>query len=125
MTGRNGAARPLVGELVGPAGGGEGGPAPRPLAPPHRGGASRRDPAPAPAPPPRARGRHRPAEWSRKMRDGEPGAGGARPRVGCGGGRGGRAGGGGPPPLTLATTGTTPVRLGDAVLALLAERSHG
>src|SRR5207245_8417174 len=80
---------------------------------------------PEPVLTPRTRGRHKPADVSRQMTDREIRDLVARYRVSFERVLDGLARAGGPPPLTLATTGTTPVRLGDAVLALLAERSHG
>jgi len=81
--------------------------------------------APEPVLTSRIRGRHKPADVFRQMTDTEIRDLVARYRVSFERVLDGLARAGGPPPLTLATTGTTPVRLGDAVLALLAERSHG
>src|SRR5207247_10240969 len=80
--------------------------------------------APEPVLTSRIRGRHKPADVFRQMTDGEIRDLVARYRVSFERVLDGLARAGGPPPVTLATTATTPVRLGDAVLELLAERSH-
>src|SRR5437773_1488980 len=141
MTGRNGAARPLIVELVGPAGVGKSALAQRLLAQPDVVRASVWNLPAALLIESAVRSlpllfrlcvvtRALPREELKQIvrlnalrlfvgrRVG-------RARRRCERVRAGRARAGGPPPLTLATTGTTPVRLGDAVLALLAERSHG
>jgi len=70
----------------------------------------------------RIRERNKPADIFRAMSDEEIGDVVGRYRIGFERVLTGLARAGGPPPVTLATTETTPGRLGDAVLELLAER---
>jgi hypothetical protein len=81
--------------------------------------------APEPVLTSRIRGRHKPADVFRQMADGEIRDLVARYRIAFERVLGGLARAGGPPPVMLATTETTPGRLGDAVLELLAERPRG
>jgi hypothetical protein len=81
--------------------------------------------APEPVLTSRIRGRHKPADVFRHMADGEIRDLVARYRIAFERVLGGLADAGGPPPVMLATTETTPGRLGDAVLELLAERPRG
>jgi len=81
--------------------------------------------APEPVLTSRIRGRHKPADVFRQMADGEIRDLVARYRMAFERVLGGLARAGGPPPVMLATTETTPGRLGDAVLELLAERPRG
>ena len=78
--------------------------------------------APEPALTSRIRERNKPADIFRAMSDEEIGDVVGRYRIGFERVLTGLARAGGPPPVTLATTETTPGRLGDAVLELLAER---
>jgi hypothetical protein len=81
--------------------------------------------APEPVLTSRIRGRHKPADVFRQMADGEIRDLVARYRIAFERVLGGLARAGGPSPVMLATTETTPGRLGDAVLELLAERPRG
>ena len=81
--------------------------------------------APEPVLTSRIRGRDKPADVFRQMADGEIRDLVARYRIAFERVLGGLARAGGPPPVMLATTETTPGRLGDAVLELLAERPRG
>lgn len=81
--------------------------------------------APEPVLASRIRGRDKPADVFRDMTDDEIRDLVRRYRVAFDLVLGGLALAGGPPPVRLATTDTTPSRLGDAVLALVAGRSHG
>ena len=81
--------------------------------------------APEPVLTSRIRGRHKPADVFRQMADGEIRDLVARYRIAFERVLGRLARAGGPPPVMLATTETTPGRLGDAVLELLAERPRG
>ena len=81
--------------------------------------------APEPVLTSRIRGRHKPADVFRQMADGEIRDLVARYRIAFECVLGGLARAGGPPPVMPATTETTPGRLGDAVLELLAERRRG
>jgi hypothetical protein len=81
--------------------------------------------APEPVLTSRIRGRHKPADVFRDMTDAEIRDLVRRYRAAFDRVLGGLARAGGPPPVTLATTETTPERLGDALLDLLAERPRG
>lgn len=81
--------------------------------------------APEPVLTSRIRGRDKPADVFCEMTDDEIRNVVGRYRVAMERVLGGLARAGGPPAVTLATTETTPGRLGEAILELLAERPHG